>query len=269
MHLVSLIANALSKTTRAAVWENLAPVVGATASPAQRRRLVRSSFVSYGRYWSDLAQLPNLVGTNFDRYFDDKELIQFSEAIKGRAVIIALPHIGSWEIAGLWAHEHGFAVSTVAERASSPELTKWFNSERSRLGISVYTYGESTTIHLLEALERGELVALVADRNIDGEGVEVDFFGRRARMPAGPALLALRSGAPLVPFAVYQQAGDRHVPVLLPPVSLRREGRLRDDVARVTQDLASAFEVLIRRAPEQWHVFQPIWSDARDEVGGT
>jgi lauroyl/myristoyl acyltransferase len=103
------------------------------------------------------------------------------------------------------------------------------------------------------------VLALLSDRDLPGTGPEVEFFGERTTLPGGPATLALRTGAPVVPTAIYFDGPDNRHAVLLPPLDTSRQGKLRDDVQRVTQDLATALEVLIRRAPEQWHLLQPNW----------
>jgi KDO2-lipid IV(A) lauroyltransferase len=104
---------------------------------------------------------------------------------------------------------------------------------------------------------------LLCDRDLTGDGIEVEFFGERTTLPAGPATLALRTGAALLPTAVYFRPRGGHHAVVLPPIPTQREGRLRDDVARATQDLAHRFEELIRAAPEQWHLMQPNWPSDR------
>jgi len=264
MTVATYVAYVVSGRTRRMVSRNLRRVVGNQTSPRELKRIVRMSYASYGRYWVDLAHLTKLSEDDFGASIDEHDLVTFVEVMQHKAVIIALPHIGSWEIAGLWASKHGYTVNTVAEPASSEALTDWFRQQRDAIGIHVLELSGQTINQLLGALGREELVALVADRNIGGEGIEVRFFGETVRMPGGPALLALRSGCPLVPLAIYHDRSDQHFPVLLPPISLARTGRLRDDVVRITQDLAYAFEDLIRKAPEQWHVFQPIFQ-AREE----
>jgi phosphatidylinositol dimannoside acyltransferase len=107
------------------------------------------------------------------------------------------------------------------------------------------------------------VVCLLSDRDISGDGGDVEFFGERTTLPGGPATLALRTGAALLPAAVYFQGRRDHLAIVRPPVPVERAGRLRDDVARITQVLAHEFEELIRAAPEQWHLMQPNWpSDA-------
>ncbi|HLK46131.1 MAG TPA: hypothetical protein VKT18_09075, partial [Acidimicrobiales bacterium] len=108
------------------------------------------------------------------------------------------------------------------------------------------------------ALRRGEVVGLLCDRDLGGDGIEVEFFGEPTRLPAGPAMLALRTGAPLMPCCVLFE-GDHHRGIVCPPIDTSRRDGLRKDVARITQDLADELAALVRRAPEQWHVFQPNW----------
>jgi KDO2-lipid IV(A) lauroyltransferase len=112
-------------------------------------------------------------------------------------------------------------------------------------------------------LRDGGLVGLLCDRDIIGNGVEVEFFGERTTLPAGPAALALRTGAALLTAAVYSEPGGMHSAVVNPPISTARTANLRTDVARVTQLVAAELEGLIRRAPEQWHLFQPNWPSDR------
>jgi phosphatidylinositol dimannoside acyltransferase len=121
---------------------------------------------------------------------------------------------------------------------------------------------------VLRALRANRVVCLLCDRDIAGDGVEVEFFGERTTLPAGPATLALRTGAPLLPVAVYFRPHGGQRGWVQAPVPAERQGRLRDDVVRVTQALAGRFEQLIRKAPEQWHLLQPNWpSDLSDARG--
>jgi KDO2-lipid IV(A) lauroyltransferase len=115
---------------------------------------------------------------------------------------------------------------------------------------------------VVRALKANHVVALLCDRDIGGGGIEVEFFGERTRLPGGPATLALRTGAPLLPTAAYFH-GRGHLGVCRGPVPVERHGSLRDDVTRITQLLAHELEALIRVAPEQWHLMQPNWPSDR------
>ena len=130
---------------------------------------------------------------------------------------------------------------------------------RSRLGMNVVPLGDGAAREVLGALGRNHIVCLLCDRDIQRNGVEVEFFGERTTLPPGPAMLSLRTGAPVVPTAIYFD-GDGHRAVVEPPLDIGRSGDgLRADVARVTQQIAHALERLISAAPEQWHLLQPNW----------
>jgi phosphatidylinositol dimannoside acyltransferase len=113
-------------------------------------------------------------------------------------------------------------------------------------------------------LRAGNVVCLVCDRDLTGDGVEVELFGEKTTMPGGPATLALRTGAPLVPVGNYFLRDGRQRIDIQAPLPVERQGRLRDDVRRITQDLAHRFEDLIRAAPEQWLMMQPMWPGEAD-----
>jgi phosphatidylinositol dimannoside acyltransferase len=131
---------------------------------------------------------------------------------------------------------------------------------RRELGMNVVPLGPEAGRAVLQALRANEIVCLLCDRDIKRAGVEVDFFGERTTLPAGPATLALRTSAPIFPVGVYfTRRVNGHHAVIRPPLPATRGGSLREDVARVTQALAHELEFLIRRAPEQWHLFQPNW----------
>jgi KDO2-lipid IV(A) lauroyltransferase len=156
--------------------------------------------------------------------------------------------------------DQGHKLTVVVEALEPPELFEWFVDLRQKLGMNVVPLGPDAGSTVLKALRDNEVVCLLCDRDIGGGGVDVEFFGERTTLPPGPVTLALRTGAALLPTAVYfTRRTDGHYAIVRPPLSMERQGGLRDDVARITQDLARELEGLIRRAPEQWHLFQPNW----------
>jgi KDO2-lipid IV(A) lauroyltransferase len=178
----------------------------------------------------------------------------------GNGVIVALPHLGGWDFGGAWLATKGYPITVVVEPVEPPELFEWFADFRRSLGMDVVPLGPEAGRAVLRTLRDNRFACLLSDRNVGGGGVEVEFFGERTTLPAGPATLALRTGAPLVPTAVYyDDARGGHVGIVRPPIEVHRTGRLRDDIVVVTQQLAVELEQFIRRAPEQWHVFQPNW----------
>ncbi|MFN8035939.1 MAG: phosphatidylinositol mannoside acyltransferase [Acidimicrobiia bacterium] len=224
------------------------------------QRAVNGAFDSYGRYWLELFRLPRDARHSLENRFSAEGFEHIVAGIKaGNGVIAALPHVGGFDFAGAWLAGRGLGPLVVVEPVEPPELFEWFADVRRKLGMEVVALGPDAGAAVLRALKDNRVVCLLCDRDLTGDGVEVEFFGERTTLPAGPATLALRTGAPLIPVAAYFLARGRHFARIGPPVPTDRRGRLRDDVARVTQSLARRFEELIRAAPDQWHLMQPNW----------
>jgi KDO2-lipid IV(A) lauroyltransferase len=236
-------------------------------SPAQVDRAVREAFASYVHYWLESFRLPGTPPEVLDAGFTGHGFHHIRAAIDaGTGVVLAMPHLGAWEWAGFWTTAvQRIPVSTVVEAVEPPELAAWFTALRQDLGMEIIALGPASGSAAAAALTSNRILTLVCDRDVSGAGVEVELFGERTTLPAGPATLALRSGAALIASTVYFD-GMHHQGIANPPIDTRRQGKFRADVARVTQDLADELEVLIRRAPEQWHLMQPNWpSDHVDE----
>jgi phosphatidylinositol dimannoside acyltransferase len=154
-------------------------------------------------------------------------------------------------------------VTAVVERVEPPALFDWFVEFRERIGMEIVPLGPDAGRSIVKAIKQANVIALLCDRDIAGGGTEVTFFGETTTLPSGPAVLALRTNAPLIPTGVYDQGGGRHHAVIRPPIPAERRGSFRDDVARITQAMASELEGLIRRRPEQWHMLQPNWPSDR------
>jgi KDO2-lipid IV(A) lauroyltransferase len=239
---------------------NLRRVVGTDVDDATVDQIVRKAFDSYARYWVESARVGSLRSDQIESTFSIEGFETFREEMaRDRGVVIALPHVGSWEYGGRWLAQQGYPMTTVGELLEPPELFDWFTSQRAALGLTVLPPGPDTTMRLLDTLRSGRVVGLLADRDLTGNGVEVDFFGEKTTLPAGPALLSLRSGAALMTCAIYQRHPGVFHAVMQPPLDSNRSGRLRQDVQRLTEEMARALEDLIRLAPEQWHLFQPNW----------
>jgi KDO2-lipid IV(A) lauroyltransferase len=177
----------------------------------------------------------------------------------GRGVIVALPHVGSWEWGAMFLADVGWPMTAVVERLEPPDLFEWFVAKREAIGLSVIPLDDGAGGAVARVLRDGGTVGLLCDRDLQRNGIEVDLLGATTTVPAGPATLAIRSGAILLCAAVYSGPGRDHHVVVTPPIDTSRQGRLREDVARVTQDVARELGWLIRRAPEQWHVLQRNW----------
>ncbi len=236
---------------------------GAGPSPAETRRAARAALASYVRYWLESLGLPATPGAKIDARFTIDGLEHLRGAIDaGRGAVLALPHVGSWDVGGAWLVRQGFPLTVVVEKLEPVEIFQWFRDLRQAIGLTVIPLDDGAGAAVMRTLRANQAVALLCDRDIAGGGTEVEFFGERTTLPGGPATLCLRTGAALLPTAVYFDGRGHHA-LIQPPVPVAREGRIREDVSRITQALAHRLEALIRLAPEQWHLFQPNWPSDR------
>jgi lauroyl/myristoyl acyltransferase len=248
---------------------HLRRMLGDDLSDSEVRTWTRRAFLAYARYWMEGARLPGVPASEIAArmiYPEGMEHLERGMA-EGRGVVMALPHVGSWEWGGAWLALNGYPMTAVAEPLEPPELYDYFVEQREQLGLTIVKLGPGTGSVLLKTLRSGGLVGLLCDRDIVGNGVGVEFFGEKTTFPSGPATLALRTGAMLLPTVVYSGPGKDHSAVIRPPLDTERTTTLRADVARVTQALAYELEGLVRRAPDQWHLFQPNWPS--DELVST
>jgi phosphatidylinositol dimannoside acyltransferase len=239
------------------------------AAPAELDALVSAGMRSYARYWCEAFRLPTMDRADVLARMDPHAvgLTPLFDALdEGRGVVAALPHSGNWDLAGLWFVEtqrrlgRPARFTTVVERLRPESLFRRFVAYRESLGFEVLAAGDGPAVYrtLMRRLRDGGLVCLVADRDLSASGVEVSFFGEPARLPSGPARLAARTGALLLPafpsFTADGWAATGGAPI---PVS---EGAGRDDLVKATQELADALAALISTAPQDWHMLQSVFT---------
>ncbi|MDE0701762.1 MAG: phosphatidylinositol mannoside acyltransferase [Acidimicrobiaceae bacterium] len=261
-------ASANTGQKRLVAARNLERALGRRMSSSETRRRVAKTFEWYTRYYAESFRLPSVPVTEIDRGFGFEGFGEIAAAVeRGQGPILALPHLGTWEWAAWWlALVPEFKVTAVVEPLEPPELFEWFVGFRESLGMNIVPLGPDAAKTSIQALKQGQVLCLLADRDIQGNGIPVEFFGEKTTLPAGPATLALRTGSPLIPSAVYWRDNTRHA-ISTPPLDTTRRGKLRSDIARVTQDLARDFEYLISQAPEQWHMLSPNWPSDYELLG--
>jgi KDO2-lipid IV(A) lauroyltransferase len=233
---------------------------------AALRRQVAEVYRSYGRYYAESFRLPGASDAEVDARMTVDGWDNFEQATSGPlGPLMVLPHLGSWEWCAQWlARVKGFQVTAIVEKLEPPALFEWFTEYRREMGVHVVPLGPEAGRQVTQAVKDRHVIALLSDRDIGGKGIEVEFFGEKTTLPGGPATLALRLGAPIFPVAIYDRPGGGHHAVCKPPLDTARRGPLRADVTRITQDIATALEELIRVAPEQWHLMQPNWPSDRE-----
>ncbi|MEX0667148.1 MAG: hypothetical protein WD313_02330 [Acidimicrobiia bacterium] len=224
-----------------------------------QRRRTRQVFKSYGRYWAETLWVRPRRIAEVDASLEIIGLEHLRDAAHGgKGAIIALPHLGNWEAASLSGQRAGIEILAVAEKLRNKRLTNWFTSLRNQFGITIVLAGRGSMRGIEEGIARGAAVCLLCDRDLSGRGIKAEFFGEVTTLPAGPAALALRTGAPLLLGASYFTPTGHQL--VLQRLELPPEAKELEDVTKL---IARGLEELIRKAPEQWHLLQPNWPSDR------
>ena len=244
--------------------DNLRPVVGPEINIDD---LVRRGLRSYARYWMEAFRLPSRSREQHRTGFRlERGHLLGENGAAGRGSRVALPHAGNWDAAGAWVAANGWPITTVAERLKPEAVYERFLAFRRGLGMEILplTGGPRPAIDVLtDRLTSGTVVPLLAERDLSARGVEVTFFGARTRMPPGPALLALRTGAPLYVVSMWYEP-DAPVGHMWGPLEVPgpEKGTLDVRVRTLTQRMADQLAVGIAAHPEDWHMLQRMWLDA-------
>lgn len=235
------------------------------ASPKERSRVARRSLVNYCKYLVDFVRFPNFTAQEVI------DAVQSNGAFEGLATqlergmggVIVCMHFGNWDAGAGATAARGFPVTVVAETFSDPRLDAMVVGGRERLGMKVVKM-EKLGPSLFRVLKANELLALLIDRAVPGEGVKVQFFGAEVEVPAGPARFALRSGATVVPSAFPRIHPHRpEVSTLYDFIVPQRTGDDDRDLRELTQAIMNVHEGFIRQYPDQWYMFRPMWPRQR------
>lgn len=245
----------LSPAQRRNALDNYAAALGREPDDTEVARVAKRAFQNYGRMLIDFLVLDSLSRNEvLERVSNDGREHLDAALARGRGVIMAVPHMGSWDMAGSYAAALGYSVWAVAERFPG-SLNDAVVTTRQRFGLNVVTLGRSAVRAITEALQANGVVALLCDLE-QGPGVAVRFFGRRAIVPAGPAAFALKTGAALLPAYQYAAARGRYH-VHLDPALDWPDGETKEGLM---QRVVDRFEEFIQQRPDQWYAFRPMFS---------
>lgn len=223
--------------------------------------LTKRAMRSYLRYWCDAFRLPVWTKDRINNHVKVFGIENLDQAMANGGCVVSLPHSGNWDHAGAWVMLRGYHLVTVAEQLKPEAVFQKFLDYRTSLGMEVHAHGRDPQLmsHLAKSLMAGDLVALVSDRDLSASGIEVSFFGRAAKMPAGPAVLSLQTGRALIPAHVAYD-DDGILLTFYPPVTTAAQDRAIA-VKELTQKAADRFAEGIAAHPEDWHMLQRIWID--------
>lgn len=258
-----------SPARRGVVEANLARVCAATRRPTSGpafRRLVRAAFVEHARYWLEVLRVHHYPESRIDAMLEAEGWEALAPIFRAGCVI-AVPHLGNFEPFGHFIESHGIAGVAPVEETEPKELYRFLLERRIAGGRGVRLIPLSEAMRpMLAALRAGQVVALAADRDLAGDGMQVDLFGHPTTVPLGPATLALRTGRPLLVARALRVGRDRFSATAW-PVEAERSGDRQADAAALTRAMVRRFESVIGETPEQWFgAFQPIWLDQRGEA---
>jgi len=250
----------LAPRARAVVMANQAQVLGRPVDDPLVRASTEEAFALYARYWVDSFHLTELTDAEvLARVRCDTADRLRDPVAAGIGAIAALPHLGNWDAAGRWMKAIGLPLVAVAEELQPRRLYELFLAHRRALGMDIIGLSDANVGgRLAGALGASRVVALVADRDLSGRGVVVEMFGRPRRLPTGPALLSLTTGAPLMVTPTYTTREGWRIQIG-EPLTVEPSGDRRADVRALTIKMARGFEEAISAAPSDWHLFQPGW----------
>ncbi|MDJ0954037.1 MAG: phosphatidylinositol mannoside acyltransferase [Acidimicrobiia bacterium] len=255
----------LAPGRRRLVQRHLRRILGGDVDVTARSKAM---FASYGRYWAEVFWLRpgRIAGLVSNSTVENVPGMRAAFA-QGKGLLLILPHMGNWEVAGAVSKDLGMPVMSAAENLPNPLITDWFVKVRQMAGIDIVLTGRGAraTGALMKRLQDGGTVALLADRDVTGRGIPVTFFGEETTMPAGPIALAVKTGAPVLVVGSYFENGAGHRYEVSDPLPMPDEGTKEEKVAAGVQLLAGALEERIRRKPEDWHLFVPNWPSDREE----
>lgn len=254
----------LARRKRRNALENMAQVLGPDASPESVQRTVREAVRNYARYLVDFLRMPYITRAELERRLDVPGAPLLDRALEGgRGAIFAGMHMGSWDLGAAWLAQRGYPVHAVVDVFKHPHLNEFIQSARSGTGLRIIPVQQAPR-RVLQVLRRGEVLGILIDRPLAGEGVPVQFFGRTTCLPAGAAALALRTGAPVLAMVVLRRPDHTFLGEISSPITFEPSGDRRQDIQALTQRIVLEFEALIRRHPGQWYMFRRMWQAKAD-----
>ena len=252
---------------RRTLFHNLTQVVGGSADEQDVAEIALESYRNLARYYYEFMRLPHMSRRELAQRVRFHGLEHLDRVVRaGKGVILVSGHLGNWDVVGaaLSALYHT-SIYSVAERLRPQKLHDLFVATRAAVGIDVISVSTVAAV-MLRVLRQGGIVGLICDRDLQGNGVQVSFFGALTTMPRGPVALALKTGASIVPVFSRRQPDNSLVAEIGTPIALQVTGDTDRDVALNTQKIADCLEAAIGKDPSQWFVMQPIWPNSNPEV---
>lgn len=229
-------------------------------SPAKAEEIIRKLFMNIGQTLFEIMYTPAIVG-NYEKYITIENKHYFEEALsKNHGVVILTGHIGNWEWLGAALSLAGYPITTVIKRQPNEQHTRILNEYRELAGIEIFTRGTTELVAAAKALKKGKALGFLADQDGGEHGAWVDFFGKKASTPLGPAVFARRFHSPVIPAFIERRPEGGHRLILHPPLYYEDTGNEKQDLYDFTVRMTDIIESAIRKHPEEWLWFQKRWN---------
>ncbi len=243
---------------------NLSFMLEIDSQSLELEKLVKQGMRSYLQYWEDAFRLPTWKEKHLNKYVRCEGTAELEKAFASKkALITATPHMGNWDAAGYFYTKVYGPVTTVVERLKPESIYKKFVNFRNSLGIEVIPTSGETDIFmkLLRRAKEGKMIALVADRDITKNGIQVNYGPSQASFPVGPAALAVALDGLVLPLSSYYDHDGVLVMTFFEPILPSGNGSKEEQVKEITQKVAKVFEREVKKNPQDWHMLQRVWPD--------
>lgn len=248
----------LARPTRRALISNLRVIWGKEKSEREIRRIAHRTFRRFSGYVVDFFSSPQMNRDNIDDWVTINGLHYVNEALsQEKGVITLTAHLGNWELGGITMALKGYPMNAIALSHGKRKATDIFRKQREAKGTKVIPLGVAVR-RCFQALKNNELLAMLGDRDVGGKGIMVEFFGKEALVPRGPATFSLETGAAIVPCFIFKN-GDKYELTFEKPILPRSTGDKEKDILNLTKECLKTIEKHIRAHPEEWFLFHRMW----------
>lgn len=230
-------------------------------SESEARKIVRESFVNLARNMLDILYMPNLNEKNLSEYVEIDHLERMRDALaKGHGVVVLTGHLGTWEWLSAAFTLNGMPVTAIAKLQPNQEYSRALDDLRATINVEIFNRGTSELLAAGRALKKGKILGFLADQDAGPGGAFIDFLGKTASTPMGPAVFSKKFNSPVLPAFIIRQPNGRHLVKIFEPLKFEDTGDTDGDLFRFTEKMTRILETMIRENPTQWIWFQKRWN---------
>jgi KDO2-lipid IV(A) lauroyltransferase len=268
MRFMARLAFPFTRAPRQKTITHLSQVYGKEKSQREIEALARAVFVHFATVFVDVIRMPIIIRSGINKLISTKGTEHLDRVFKAsKGVILTTCHFGNFELLGAWMAQNGYPMKVIGTTLYDPRLDQILLEIRKSSGNSTISRGKSTR-EIIRTLKKGEAVGMLIDQDTKSQGVFVNFFGKPAHTPAGPAVLARRLDVPIIPAFMYLKDDFSYHLECQPPLELVRTDDEENDIMVNTQKISDAYEAMIRRFPEQWVWMHKRWKTQPEPKAG-